>query len=97
MKSLRCAALALLMATAPAKAFTTGELYQRCTSNTPIEEGYCIGYVAAIWDKLPCGGTATNRALIQAFKNWAEKHPEKWTDPEGVGAELAFRSTWKCE
>jgi hypothetical protein len=90
-------ALAFLMAAAPAKAGSTGDLYRLCTGNNPFELGYCMGYVAGIWPGLSCDvGNPTNGALEQAFKNWAAKHPEKWSLPAWLGVGEALRTTWPC-
>lgn len=38
----------------------------------------------------------TYGADVQAFKNWAQKHPEHWTDPDILGVIAALRETWPC-
>jgi hypothetical protein len=35
-------------------------------------------------------------AQVQAFVNWATKHPEKWTSEPYVGVISALRETWPC-
>jgi len=42
-------------------------------------------------------GTATVGAAAQSFINWAEKHPEHWTDQRNDGVETALRETWPCK
>lgn len=42
--------------------------------------------------RAPSGG-----ALIQAFLNWADRHPEKWGIDAGTGVGLAFQDTWRCK
>jgi hypothetical protein len=39
----------------------------------------------------------TMGAVIQAFLNWADKHPEKWARPRIFGATAAMRETWPCD
>jgi hypothetical protein len=39
----------------------------------------------------------TYGALKQAFVNWAEKHPEKWTEFADLGVIIALRETWPCQ
>lgn len=39
-------------------------------------------------------GNYTGTAEAQAFINWAEKHPEKWTTDMLSGAVAALRETW---
>jgi hypothetical protein len=34
-------------------------------------------------------------ALIQVFRNWAEKHPERWGEHR-INATLAFTDKWPC-
>ncbi len=36
-------------------------------------------------------------AMLQAFLNWADKHPEKWSLDAGLGIIEALRSTWPCK
>lgn len=33
----------------------------------------------------------------QAFLNWADKHPEKWSEEMGFGVIEALRDTWPCK
>lgn len=42
-------------------------------------------------------GTVSNAAAVQAFKNWAEKHPEAWSEPMFAGVVVALRDLWGCE
>ena len=41
-------------------------------------------------------GTVGNAAAVQAFKNWAEKHPEAWSKPMVAGVTVALRELWGC-
>ncbi len=36
-------------------------------------------------------------AMVQTFRNWAEKHPEKWGARRYMGVMLALRETWPCK
>jgi hypothetical protein len=38
----------------------------------------------------------TYGADIQAFRNWAQKHPEKWAEQTSVGVISALREAWPC-
>jgi hypothetical protein len=38
----------------------------------------------------------TTAALVQAFKNWAVKHPEHWGIQAESGVITALRETWPC-
>lgn len=35
-------------------------------------------------------------AYLQVFKNWAQSHPERWSDPDLTGVIRALRETWPC-
>jgi hypothetical protein len=35
-------------------------------------------------------------AKVQVFRNWAQKHPEKWNIQEYVGVALSLREVWPC-
>jgi hypothetical protein len=35
-------------------------------------------------------------AGVQAFKNWAEKHPEKWSTSQTYGVMTALHELWPC-
>jgi hypothetical protein len=41
-------------------------------------------------------GQPTNAAMVQAFKNWAEKNPREWTQPLLVGVVKALNENWPC-
>jgi hypothetical protein len=41
-------------------------------------------------------GKATYGAAVQAFKNWAEKHPKNWADDMLSGVVIALGATWPC-
>jgi hypothetical protein len=45
----------------------------------------------------PCSGAKiTQGAMVQAFMNWAAKHPENWDLPAPIGVIAAMRHTWPC-
>jgi hypothetical protein len=39
---------------------------------------------------------ASYGAAMQAFMNWADKHPERWSKPMVVGVIEALNETWPC-
>ncbi|WP_366928994.1 Rap1a/Tai family immunity protein [Mesorhizobium sp.] len=43
----------------------------------------------------PPQGTTVG-ANVQAFKNWANAHPEQWSTPDLLGVLIALRETWPC-
>ena len=86
-------------------------LYEACTAADSHMQLYCIGYISATMDAMTVLGTygpaahafgicseavVSYGAGIQAFKNWAQKHPEAWGAPRYVGVSLALRETWPC-
>jgi Rap1a immunity proteins len=38
----------------------------------------------------------SNGAMVQAFVNWGQKHPEKWSMDAQMGAMEAVREVWPC-
>jgi hypothetical protein len=58
-------------------------------TDTIVKDGVDI-FVSA------CTEGATTAALMQAFINWAEKHPQYWKYSAGSGATLALQATWPC-
>jgi hypothetical protein len=36
-------------------------------------------------------------AMVQAFINWAERHPEEWSSPRQLGVMQVLRETWPCK
>jgi hypothetical protein len=51
---------------------------------------------SAISNEAICGAPTTG-AEIQAFINWAEKHPEQWGTFRLIGAIKALRESWPCQ
>lgn len=41
-------------------------------------------------------GVVTTGAMVQAFVNWAGRHPEQWADKGLFGVATALRETWPC-
>ena len=41
-------------------------------------------------------GNISLEAAIQAFKNWAQAHPERWTEPAPPEVALALVQSWPC-
>jgi hypothetical protein len=41
-----------------------------------------------------CGNVPSYAAAVQAFKNWAEKHPEEWRKPAVLGVIAALHDLW---
>jgi hypothetical protein len=41
-------------------------------------------------------GSAKHRAAVQAFQNWAEKHPEAGAKPNWYGVTQALSKLWPC-
>jgi hypothetical protein len=41
-------------------------------------------------------GDSTYGAERHAFKNWAQAHPEQWTQPASIGVVVALTQTWPC-
>jgi hypothetical protein len=71
----------------------------------------CVGYVSGIGDLMHVNGGAPHRdtgwddrlcgdpsygAQVQAFVNWAEKHPNLWQYPRPFGVVTALREAWAC-
>lgn len=86
-------------------------LYQQCTGGTP-EQVYCLGYITGVAESMiVLGGgrdssahsfgvcskvTISPAAEVQAFKNWAERHPEMWGQIRYIGVLFALREHWPC-
>ena len=59
----------------------------------------CINadYRHAIPQGLQAGNVSSWRAMVQAFLNWAEDHPEEWGEPVLVGVYTSLSSTFPCD
>lgn len=51
-----------------------------------------VGFVSACAKSF-----VSNGAMVQAFINWAEKHPEEWVTDKQLGVIQAIRGTWPCD
>lgn len=87
-------------------------LYQTCKDETAANgQRFCLGYILGVGQLMavnadygdnfalcskPKGTVPTGREMIQAFVNWAEKHPESWTQRNVYGVALALRENWPC-
>ncbi|ESY58314.1 hypothetical protein X745_04670 [Mesorhizobium sp. LNJC374B00] len=92
---------------------TTQELLNNCNASPGSSAvSLCIGYVSGVADTMmqvrgsdadlvgSCPSqnpTPTYGAYRQVFKNWAEKHPEKWGEPMFHGVRDALREMWPCQ
>lgn len=72
----------------------------------------CLGYISGVGDAMQviavealsdqtrdfaiCG-IARYNAMVQAFVNWAEKHPERWEEPRRLGVMAALKELWPCK
>jgi hypothetical protein len=75
------------------------------------QQMYCAGYLTASIDNMMvlgddastqafgiCPKTAiTAGAAAQAFKNWAQKHPEAWNLQRYLGTLWALQEVWPCK
>jgi hypothetical protein len=72
------------------------------------DANYCLGYISGIGDymkglglsgnaSMGICGNVTYGASVQAFMNWANAHPERWTENRLVGVATALRQTWPCK
>jgi hypothetical protein len=87
-------------------------LYKACKTEVAANlPRFCLGYVLGVGQLMavnaefgsnfamcavPKGQTPAGGAMIQAFLNWAEKHPESWSQRHLYGVALALRETWPC-
>jgi anti-sigma-K factor RskA len=86
-------------------------LYEDCIAADSRRQMLCAGYVSAMSDHMwLLGGDNTTRtfgtcvntpvsygAAVQTFKNWAQKHPEKWSLDRMYGVIWALQETWPCK
>jgi hypothetical protein len=42
-------------------------------------------------------GKPSYGAIVQAFVNWAEANPQRWSDDRLFGVAEALRATWPCQ
>ena len=102
--------LAALQAKDPATSVQA--LYEDCTAADSRRQMLCSGYISAMSDHMwLLGGDNTTRTLlgacvdtpvtygatVQTFKNWAQKHPEKWGFDRMYGVIWALQESWPCK
>lgn len=102
--------VAALQAGDPAR--SVQDLYAKCTATTGLyEKSYCAGFFTASLDTMIVLGTdvstqafgicprttVTVGAAVQAFKNWAQKHPEAWSLQRYLGVSWALQEVWPCK
>src|SRR5580658_4714927 len=72
----------------PNRMYSVQMLYQACTAPKGSQSfGRCFGYIEGAGDFMigdtMCPKNGLNYfAMIQAFVNWAERHPEAWDEPQ---------------
>lgn len=87
-------------------------LYETCKTEMAANmPRFCLGYILGVGQLMamnaefgdnfalcavPKGVPPSGAAMIQAFLNWAEKHPESLTQRNLLGVALALRETWPC-
>ena len=86
-------------------------LYKECTGNNFGDRTFCAGYISAMLDSMGMLGPAVSPkkfricpkvsvnagAAVQAFKNWARKHPQAWSLDRVFGVMWALKETWPCQ
>jgi hypothetical protein len=91
---------------------TVQNLYEMCKSHNAADTMFCLGYVGGIHDMMVinnqsadeklkgfrmCDDGSTRGASVQAFKNWAEKYPQYWSQHMFTGVVVALSTTWPCK
>ena len=87
-------------------------LYLACKDSNGPTAMLCSGYVGGIGEMMHAlgtqipddpklrifgiCGTMSHGAMVQAFVNWADKHPERWADVGVLGVMSALIETWPC-
>jgi hypothetical protein len=108
----RVGAIALIAAglvPSQALAVSTQELLNACQSTKESGDNlFCLGYVTGVAETMNqllgpdakggyCPkGSISYGAFQQAFVNWAQRHPEKWSATAFSGVSQALRKTWPC-
>jgi Rap1a immunity proteins len=101
--------LTALQATEQAKSIQY--LYEECTAEGSGRQMFCNGFISATFDSMwLLGGSASTRTLgicvdtpvtygasVQVFKNWAQKHPEKWSIDRLYGVMWALQEAYPCK
>lgn len=74
--------------------FYAGETFRGLRKNEPKDNGRAI---ATLFLLSACSqSSVSNGAMVQAFVNWAARHPERWTDKRQIGVWEAIQNTWPC-
>lgn len=102
--------LSLLPSVASAADNDVQSLYSACKMSDASQEfAVCVGFISGVGETLHYLGLApdaqpfkicgapTHGAMVQAFLNWAEKHPEAWSYNQIRGVILALGETWPCK
>jgi Rap1a immunity proteins len=89
---------------------TTVQAFFSVCNGGDLGKIYCIGYVSGLMDSMVglggaklgpknvrmCGQHVTYGAAVQAFMNWAQKNPEKWSHDRLEGVTSALSESWPC-
>ena len=87
-------------------------VYETCKDEAAANAArFCLGYILGVGQIMavnaqggdsfaicadPRGSVPSAGAMIQAFLNWAEKHPESMSLRNVFGVALALREAWPC-
>ena len=87
-------------------------LYEQCNGTDSYKQTFCVAYIVGVAEILGrvgldksarpltgiCWkGDVSYSAMVQAFKNWAQKHPEAWGIPRYGGVMWALKESWPCK
>jgi hypothetical protein len=86
-------------------------LYEECIAVDNQSQMFCAGYFNASMDSMILLGAdpdsqafgicpktpITAGAALQAFKNWAQRHPETWGYRRNIGVIWALQELWACK
>lgn len=85
-------------------------LYEECTGSK-VAQLYCSAYITGTAESMMVAGAGdssarvfgicpkaamTPAAAMQAFKSWAEQHPEAWGAFRYLGVAFALKEHWPC-
>jgi hypothetical protein len=85
-------------------------LYAICSSADKAEKLYCYGYITAMVESMIAVGKeplareygicptapVSATASVQAFENWAERHPKQGGLIRSAGVAWAIQESWPC-
>jgi hypothetical protein len=66
------------------------------------QEAQCLGYIRGAADQLFAqeqiclAAPSAGEAGVQAFLDWADKHPQSWGVPTWTGVMAALVQAWPC-